>query len=52
VIWSLHYLDKRQARIVDASGKAISGTMDWMEALALVEAHNSEIKRFQRETQQ
>lgn len=41
--WSLHFLDRRTARILDGNGQPISGYMDWMAAQAIVDAHNRAI---------
>jgi predicted regulator of Ras-like GTPase activity (Roadblock/LC7/MglB family) len=48
MIWNLHFLDRKQARVVRQDGLPISDYMDWTAAQKLVEAHNTDIRRLVR----
>jgi len=52
MIWSLSFLDKRQARIIrDETSEPVCGYLDWLTAHAITEAHNRDIDRLGRAPQ-
>jgi hypothetical protein len=38
--WRLEFANRREARILDAEGRPITGYLDWLTAQDIVSAHN------------
>jgi hypothetical protein len=38
--WRLEFSNRREARILDAQGRPITGYLDWLTAQDIVSAHN------------